>query len=128
MVPRGQREAVLAWLVFVSLIAVSGEIPPVWAGDARHSGSVHSFAPSEGVLVIDTVGTDGAEETVWVDVRAADIVRLSRHPRRPWEWRERPTSVHWLTVGTRVTVVGREGRSGILRAVRIEVPELDVLQ
>ena len=74
------------------------------------------------------MGTDGAEETLWVDVRAADIVRLSRHPRRPWEWRERPTSVYWLPVGTHVTVVGRERPSGILRAIRIEVPELDILQ
>lgn len=116
----------LAWLVFGSLIAALSGSVPAWAADeVRHSGSVHSFAPAEGVLVIDVMGVDGAEETVWVDVRGADVVRLFRHPRRPWEWRERRTSVYRLPAGTHVTVIGLEGRWGILRASRVEVPELD---
>lgn len=118
----------LAWLVLASLIAsVSGSV--AWAADeVRHSGTVHSFTPSDGVLLIDARGVDGVEEMVWADVRAADVVRLSRHPRRPWEWRERQTTVHWLPVGTYITVIGREGHSGILRASRVEVPELDDVQ
>lgn len=54
------------------------------------------------------MGTDGLEETIWVDVR-------------------RPTTVYRLPTGTHVTVIGREGRWGVLRASRVEVPELDVL-
>lgn len=118
----------LAWLVLASSIAsLSGSL--AWAGDeVRHSGTVHSFTPSDGVLLIDARGVDGVEEMVWADVRAADVVRLSRHPRRPWEWRERQTAVHWLPVGTYITVIGREGRSGILRVRRVEVPKLDDVQ
>lgn len=121
-----QKPVVLAWLVLGSLIAALSGSARAWATDeVRHSGSVHSFAPAEGVLVIDAVGVDGEEETVWADVRGADVVRLSRHPRRPWEWRERRTAVYRLPAGTHVTVIGLEGRWGILRASRVEVPDLD---
>lgn len=118
----------LAWLVLASSIAsLSGSV--AWAAEeVRHSGTVHSFTPSDGVLLIDARGVDGAEEIVWADVRAADVVRLSRHPRRPWEWRERQTAVHWLSVGTYITVIGREDRVGILRVRRVEVPRLDDVQ
>jgi hypothetical protein len=71
------------------------------------------------------MGPDGVEETVWADVRDAAIVRLSRDPRRPWEWRERSTRAHRLPSGTYVTVIGREGTSGIVRASRVEVPQPD---
>jgi hypothetical protein len=115
----------LAWIVLGSLaLGLSGG-GAAWADDVRHSGNIHSFAPAAGVLVLETIGVDGAEETVWADVRDARIVRLSRDPRRPWEWREQRTSAHWLPSGTYVTVNGREGRSGIVRASRVEVPEPD---
>jgi hypothetical protein len=106
------------------VLALSGGV--ACADEVRHSGTVHSFTPADGVLVIEAVGVDGEEETVWADIRNADIVRLSRDPRRPWQWRERPTRAHWLSIGTYVTVIGREGRSGIVRASRVEVPQPDV--
>jgi hypothetical protein len=114
-----------SWVVLGSLLLGLASGGVAWADDVRHSGNVHSFAPADGVLVLETMGIDGAEETVWADVRGARIVRLSRDPRRPWEWRERPTRAHQLPSGTYVTVIGREGRSGIVRASRIEVPEPD---
>jgi hypothetical protein len=113
------------WVVLGSLLLGFSGGGVAWADDVRHSGNVHSFTPAEGVLVLETMGADGAEETVWADVRHAKIVRLSRDPRRPWEWRERRTSAYWLSSGTYVTVIGREGRSGIVRASRVEVPEPD---
>ncbi|HEX9749338.1 MAG TPA: hypothetical protein VGB86_13115 [Methylomirabilota bacterium] len=115
----------LAWIVLGSLVFGLSGSGPAWADDVRHSGNVHSFTPAEGVLVIEAIGADGAEETVWADVRDAEIVRLARHPRRPWEWREQRTGAHWLSSGTYVTVIGRERRSGIVRASRVEVPEPD---
>lgn len=115
----------VAWIVRGSLVFGLLGGGAAWADDVRHSGNVHSFAPAEGVLVIEALGVDGAEETMWVDVRGAQVVRLSRDPRRPWRWRERPISVHQLPSGTYVTVIGREGRSGIVRASRVEVPEPD---
>lgn len=115
----------VAWIVRGSLVLGLLGGGAAWAEDVRHSGNVHSFTPAEGVLVIETIGVDGAEETVWVDIRGAEIVRLSRDPRRPWRWRERHISVHRLASGTYVTVIGREGRSGIVRADRVEVPETD---
>jgi len=114
-----------AWIVLGALVlGVSGG-GAAWADEVRHSGNVHSFTPAEGVLVIEAMGVDGTEEAVWADIRDAAIVRLSRDPRRPWEWRERRTSVHRLSSGTYVTVIGRESRSGIVRASRVEVPEPD---
>jgi len=116
-----------AWIVLGPLVltlSLSGG-GAAWGDEVRHSGNVQSFTPAEGVLVLEARGVDGAEETVWADVRHAEIVRLSRDPRRPWEWRERRTGAHWLPVGTYVTVIGLEGRSGIVRASRVEVPEPD---
>lgn len=116
------------WLLLGSVVlALSGGVA-AWADEVRHSGHVHSFTPREGVLVIEALGVGGAEETVWADVRAAEVVRLSRDPGRPWEWWERRTSVYRLPAGTYVTVIGREGRWGILRASRVEVPEPDDTQ
>ena len=65
------------------------------------------------------------EKMVWVHVRSATVVRLWRDQARPWEWRERPASLYWLPINTFVTVIGREESSGIIRASRIEVPDLD---
>lgn len=114
------------WLVLGSVVLALSGGGAAWADDeVRHSGNVHSFTPREGVLVIDAMGVDGAEETVWADVRYAEVVRLSRDPGRPWEWRERRTSVYRLPAGTYVTVIGLEGRWGVLRASRVEVPEPD---
>lgn len=114
------------WLVLGWLVAALGSGASAWAEEpVRHSGNVHSFTPAEGVLVIEARGPNGVEETVWAEVRDADVVRLRRDPGRPWRWREQPTSVHWLSAGTYVTVIGREGRWGIIRARRVEVPALD---
>lgn len=121
--------SLIAWLALGSLIVTLFGSMPAWAGDEiRHSGNVHSFTPSEGVLVINAMGLNGEEETVWVDVRGAEVVRLSRHPRRPWQWRERRTSVYRLPAGTYITVIGLEDRAGTLRASRVEVPDLDATQ
>ncbi|MEX2223152.1 MAG: hypothetical protein WEG40_15275 [Candidatus Rokuibacteriota bacterium] len=115
-----------SWLVLGSVVLALSGAGAAWSDDeVRHSGNVHSFTPREGVLVIEARGVDGAEETVWVDVRYAEVVRLSRDPGRPWEWRERRTRVHRLPAGTYVTVIGLEGRWGVLRASRVEVPEPD---
>ncbi|HEY7436992.1 MAG TPA: hypothetical protein VIE41_17760 [Methylomirabilota bacterium] len=113
-----------SWIVLGSLgLVLAGG--GAWADEVRRSGTVHSFTPADGVLVIEAMGPDGVEETVWADVRDAAIVRLSRDPRRPWEWRERSTRAHRLPSGTYVTVIGREGTSGIVRASRVEVPQPD---
>lgn len=114
-----------ARIVMGALVAALLGAGAACADEVRHSGNVHSFTPADGVLVIEVMGTDGAEETVWADVRHAVIVRLSRDRRRPWEWREEPTRAYWLSIGTYVTVIGLEDRSGIVRASRVEVPEPD---
>jgi hypothetical protein len=102
-----------ARIVMGALVAALLGAGAACADEVRHSGNVHSFTPADGVLVIEA------------DVRHAVIVRLSRDRRRPWEWREEPTRAYWLSIGTYVTVIGLEDRSGIVRASRVEVPEPD---
>ena len=65
------------------------------------------------------------ESSLSVHVRTATVVRLWRGQDRHWKWRERPTSLYWLPINTFVTVIGREEPSGLIRASRIEVPDLD---
>ena len=114
------------WLALGILAVVVSAAAPAWAGDlVRISGHMHSITPSDGVLVIACFGADGVEEMVWVHVRDAKVVRLWRDKERPWEWRERSTSIYRLPTNTYVTVIGREGLWGIIRANRIDVPEID---
>ena len=114
------------WLVLGALTLLALGAAPVLAGNSvRVSGQTHSLAPSDDVLVLTVLGANGLEEMVWVQVRNATVVRLWRDQDRQWEWRERPTSLHWLPINTFVTVIGREEPSGTIRASRIEVPDLD---
>lgn len=114
------------WLALGILALVMSGAAPLSAGNSvRISGQTHSIAPSDDVLLISVPGTHGSEEMVWINVRNAKVVRLWRDPARRWEWLERTTSLYWLPTNTFVTVFGREGPWGIIRASRIEVPELD---
>ena len=114
------------WLAVGILTLLALGAAPVLAGNSvRVSGQTHSLVPSDDVLVLSVLKANGLEEMVSVHVRNATVVRLWRDQDRHWEWRERPTSLHWLPINTFVTVIGREGPSGIIRASRIEVPDLD---
>jgi len=118
----------LLWLALgvVSLLTL-GAVPLLAGNLVRVSGQTHSLAPSDDVLVLTVLGANGFEEMVSVRVRNTTVVRLWRDKDRQWEWRERPTSLYWLPIKTFVTVIGREDSSGIIRATRIEVPDLDYL-
>ena len=122
------RDAILRplWLALGVLTLLALGAAPVLAGNSvRVSGQTHSLAPSEDVLVLSVLGANGLEEMVWVHVRNAKVVRLWRDQDRHWKWRERPTNLYWLPINTFVTVIGRAGPSGIIRASRIEVPDMD---
>ena len=116
----------LLWLALGVLPLLTLGASPVLAGNSvRVSGQTHSIAPSNDVLVLSVLGANGLEEMVSVHPRNTTVVRLWRDKERHWEWRERPTNLYWLPIKTFVTVVGREDPSGIIRASRIEVPDLD---
>jgi hypothetical protein len=80
--------------------------------------------PHQGVLLIEEHGAGGVVRVVRVGIRNAEVVRVSRDPTRPWEWRERPERVAGLPVGTFVVVIGTHAAPNAVdvAADRIEVP------
>jgi hypothetical protein len=99
----------------------------VFAGDggvARHTGSIQSVRPSDGILIIEELGTGGVSEVLEVGIREAKVVRIWRDPADPWTWRERLTSIYRWPVGTFVVVIGRRIDDGSVQASRIEIPKV----
>ncbi len=91
---------------------------------ARHTGHIQSVRPSDGMLFIEELGTDGGSEVLAVSIREAKVVRIWRDPADPWTWRERATSIYRWPVGTFVVVTGRTIREGSVEASRIEIPKI----
>jgi hypothetical protein len=118
-----------SWLVVLvgaSVFLLVGSIPTSHGGEkrAKHAGYIQSVRPSDGTLLIEEVGRDGAASTLHVRMRNAAVVRLWRDPADPWVWRERATSIYRWPVGTFVVVIGRATPSGSIDANRIEIPKI----
>lgn len=107
----------LVSLLFVGVVEAAPQL-------ARHAGRVHSLIPHARVLIIEEWGAGGAERVIEVHVRDAEVVKVGRDPKRPWEWRERPTRLRRLPVGTFVVVIGRQVAPGVVEADRVEVPSM----
>ena len=57
------------------------------AGDgelARHTGNIQSVRPSDGMLIIEELGTGGVPEVLEVGTRKATVVRIWRDSGDPW--------------------------------------------
>jgi hypothetical protein len=109
------------------LVAAFGATVLTAGADAeprRYSGSVQSFEPSAGLIVVREIGHAGTKTLVTVNVRDARVIRVWRDPEDPERWRERPVRIHRLPVGTFVVVVGDRGPEGVVNATRVEVPEV----
>lgn len=106
------------------LVLLLATIDASAAGDrvARHAGHIQSVRPSDGTLVIEELGANGVAELLEVGMHGAEVVRVWRDPTKPWEWRERPTSIYRWPVGTFVVVIGSTTGSGAVEARRIEIP------
>jgi hypothetical protein len=91
----------------------------------RHAGRVHSFVPDQSVLFLEEAGAGGTVETITIDLRNAQIVRVRRDPADPWTWIEEPVHPGRLSVGTWVIVIGKTTESGVIQAARVEVPKIE---
>ena len=109
-------------ILFLALTSVD-----VVAGDgriARHAGGIQSIRPSDGTLIIEELGQDGASKMLEVSIRSASVVHVWRDPVDPWKWRERVTSIYRWPAGTFVVVFGRTIHEGSVEASRIEIPKI----
>lgn len=90
----------------------------------RHAGSMQGFEPSAGLIFVREIAGGGTQTLVEVDIRNAHVVRVWRDPSDPERWKERPVRIHRLVIGTFVVVVGDRGPKGVVKATRVEVPEV----
>lgn len=97
---------------------------PIVAGETRHAGSMQGFEPSAGLIFVREIAGGGTPTVVAVDIRDARIVRVWREPADPERWHERRVRIHRLPIGTFVVVVGNRGLEGVIKATRVEVPEV----
>jgi hypothetical protein len=112
----------MTWLFATAIVATLATFAIADAGPERHAGSVQSFVPSTGFMLVDEIGRSGAHTLITVEIRGAEVVRVWRDPDDPSRWKERPVRIHRLPVGTFVVVIGHRGPDDVVTAVRIEVP------
>jgi len=94
------------------------------SGIVRHAGLLQSINPSDMTLVIEETGPNGRIDLVEISIRNAEVVHVSRDPADPWRWRARRTNIYRWPVGTFLVVSGQAGTSGVVEALRVEIPKV----